>query len=533
MLDELSLRNAGILNAATIEPGPGLTVITGESGAGKTLLIGALRLLVGDTARRDQIGPGGDELVAEGRFVQDDTETVARRRVGKEGRSRSYLDGAMVPARRLAEVIGGRIELVAQHDAMLLARPDGARSLVDGALDAAGRGLLADYREAYGRLAAIKARLRANGGDLRALERELDMVRFQADEIATAAFSEGEDAALAARAIRLRNAEAAAEGLAAAAAALGEDRGAVDRLGEALGEVTRLAALDPGFEALRLQLLEAAATLDATHNEVARFAVELDRDPSDLEETEQRLALLGDLQRKYGASLDDVLAFAAAAEARSAELVAGLAEAESDAEALIKATTVLGEAGEGLREARVEAASRLSQSAVAHLRELGFSDPTVHIEVTPSAPAADGADRIVLMFASDGALTPAPVRSIASGGELSRLVLALRLSSANGATPIVAFDEVDAGIAGATALALGRKLVRLAKDRQVLCITHLPQVAAHASTHYAVRRDGPTALVVRVDGEERVEELARMLAGLPDSEKGREHAAELLAQASA
>ena len=193
MLDELSVSNLGIIADATLEPGAGLVVVTGETGAGKTLLLGALQLLIGEPARRDQVGPEGDELRVEGRFQWVDGEHVAARRVSREGRSRAYVDGAMVPAKALSTKTDGLVEIVAQHDHLALASAAGVRAMIDGALDAAGQKTLADYRIAWERLVGLRHESELLGGDRRALERELDMVRFQAEEIADAGFAAGDD----------------------------------------------------------------------------------------------------------------------------------------------------------------------------------------------------------------------------------------------------------------------------------------------------------------------------------------------------
>lgn len=531
MLDELRVANLGIIAEAVVEPGSGFVVVTGETGAGKTLLLGAIRLLIGEKARRDQVGPAGSDLVVEGRFEVGGEDRVARRRVTAEGRSRAYLDGAMVPARTLTTEIGSTVELVAQHDAFRLASSDGVRNMVDGVLDREGRGLLADYGTAFAHLTGVRERQRLLGGDRRAVGRELDMVRFQVSEIASAGFTAGDDVDLHERAQRLRNTEAIAAELAAIREAVGGDLGARDRLALAAAAAGRLAGLDPETVGLSKQLNELAMLLDEVTGDIATRAADARRDPVDLDHVETRLATLANLQRKYGESLDEILAYGERAEVREAELTELIAEAETIDESLQKAETRVSEAGERLCDARRSAAERLATAAVGHLRDLGFADPVVAIDVTPGPAGPAGADRCALLFASDEALEMAPVHRIASGGELSRLVLALHLASGVADAPVVAFDEVDAGIGGTTALAMGRKLRDLAAEGQVLAVTHLPQVAAFAERHYVVRRSGVGAEVVRLEGAARLEELTRMLAGLSDSTTGREHAAELLEMA--
>jgi DNA repair protein RecN (Recombination protein N) len=530
MLEEIAVTNLGLIDSARLEPGAGLVVVTGETGAGKTLLLGALRLLSGEQTRKDQVGPFGDETFVEGRFILGGEEIVLGRRIGG-GKSRAYIDGSMAPARALAERAESSIDIVGQQDRMLLAEPQAVRALVDESLESAGREARSRYSEAWEGLMEVRRRLGTLGGDRRALERELEMLRFQTAEITDAGFASGEDARLETEATRLRNVETLGEHLSAAGRASGEE-GALGGIDTAARELRVAARTDPSLGDLAAQAGEAATLLSDLNAEISRTADALERDPAALSAVEDRLALLGDLRRKYGDTLDEILDFGEEAAARAAELdgllrQAGELEAEEQG-ALVQAKA----AGEDLRAARVEAGARLATSAVGHLRDLGFSDPVVVLDVQRADLAASGADRITLAFASDAALPPGPVSRVASGGELSRLVLALRLAAGAEDADVVAFDEIDAGIGGATALAMGRKLAALAVSRQVLCVTHLPQVAAFADRHFVVTRDGNRASVRAVAGEERVEELSRMLAGLPGSDKGRDHAAELLTLAA-
>jgi DNA repair protein RecN (Recombination protein N) len=356
------------------------------------------------------------------------------------------------------------------------------------------------------------------------------MVRFQADEIAEAGFGAGDDVTLAADAERLRNRETLVEGLAAAAEALRED-GAGAALDQAAAHLRRVSKHDPALQPLADQAAE-LAVLAGELASAAENAAEPSMDDGDnLNAVELRLAALGDLKRKYGASLDEVLEFGDAATRRAAELTSVIDRAEGAHAALAEAETNVATRSAALLAARVRATKKLAKRARSHLTSLGFDDPVVHFDVVSAAPGPGGADRITLAFASDRALTPGPVARTASGGELSRLVLALRLASGVADADVIAFDEIDAGVGGSTALALGKKLADLAGGRQVLCVTHLPQVAAFADTHYVVDRHGTAAAVRLVDGDERLREISRMLAGLAGSEKGRDHAAELLAAA--
>jgi DNA repair protein RecN (Recombination protein N) len=523
VIDELRVVNLGVIEDATIEPGPGLVVVTGETGAGKTMLLGALRLLLGGTARSDAIGPHGEEARVEGRFVGEE-ETVAARRITASGRSRAYLNGSMVAVKELADQMGGRVEVVGQHDHLLITRPGMVRALLDNSLDAEGLEALRSYQAAWTAMREIEAARQAIGGDRRALERELELVRHQTDEITRAGFALDDEEALTIRSTRLRHAEELQTELTAAYDAIE----AAEGIDEAVGRIRRAQSLDPSLTALG----EQAAAIQVQAGEVRaglRGAVEaLGHDPGELEELESRIALLNDLKRKYGSDLDEVLAFGDRAAVRADEIGALLGRADRLETELGEAQAAVNAAGERLRSARRRTAKEIAGAAAGHLRQLGFTSPVVEIVVAPTGPAATGTDSVELLFSSDEAIAPGPAGRVASGGELSRLVLSLRLAAGVGEATIIAFDEIDAGIGGATALAMGEKLRGLAAGRQVLCVTHLPQVAAFAATHLVVDRAGATARVRPVVGEERVGEIARMLSGLPESERGQEHAVELI-----
>jgi DNA repair protein RecN (Recombination protein N) len=526
VIDELRVSNLGIIEDATIEPGPGLVVVTGETGAGKTMLLGALRLLMGGPARTEAIGPHADEARVEGRFiVEGDREMVVARRLTPSGRSRAYLDGGMVPVKELITRMEGAVEVVGQHDHLLITRPGSVRALLDDTLDAEGQDARRAYQSAWGALKDVENAQAELGGDRRALERELELTAHQAQEIAAAGFEAGEDGALATRARRLRHAEELTTELAAAYDSLDRAEGVDD----AAGRVRRAGSLDPSLAPIVEQAADAQALIGELRTALRGAVDALDHDPGELEELEARIAVLNDLRRKYGSDLEEVLAFGDRAAARVEQIGGLLARADRlDSELADARETVLA-AGERLRASRLRAAKQVAGSAIDHLRNLGFSAPVVDLAVTPAAPTSAGIDAVELLFSSDESITPAPAGRVASGGELSRLVLSLRLAAGVGDAAVIAFDEIDAGIGGATALAMGEKLSGLAEGRQVLCVTHLPQVAAFASTHFVVDREGATARVRPVVGDERVAEIARMLSGLPESLRGQEHAVELLA----
>jgi DNA repair protein RecN (Recombination protein N) len=530
MIDELIVRNLGLIEEAHVLPGPRLTVITGETGTGKTLLLGALRLLLGETSKPDLVGPFGDEATVDGRFITSaGTEIAASRRMPRTGRSRAYLDGTVASAAALDEATTGLVEIIGQHDQLSLMRPSEARRLVDAVLDGDGLAARVEYRSLWERLADLKDRQEQLGGDRRSLERERDLADHQATEIATSGFSIGDDAELARSLTRLRNAAELTEFLAAAQRVIDQTR---ETFGEAVVSVRRAARLDDGLEELTDGLAAIEQGLGEVAIDVGDEIDRLDDDPASLEEAEARFAALSDLKRKYGATLEEILEFGRRMTERAKTLSELLDSADritgeiATTERELEATAAL------LTAARRRAGDEVTRTALQDLGDLGFRDPILEVRIEPIEPGPSGADRVSLQFASDRRLTPGDLARVASGGELSRLVLALRLAGGPGAVEALVFDEVDSGIGGTTAVEVGRKLAALADRHQVLCVTHLPQVAAFADVHYVVTRSDHSATVERVDGDRRVEELSRMLAGTTDSEHTKRAAADLLDMAS-
>ena len=525
MLSYLHVKNLGVLEDASIEPGPGFTVITGETGAGKTMLLGALRLITGEKVKPGMVGPFGEEAVAEGIFGEGDDELGITRVLPRQGRSRAYLDGGLVAAGALVDSLGGLVEIVGQHEQLLLKRSHTVLHLVDGVLDEQGRQVRDSYEEAWARYRTELDQQRRLGSDRMGFERELDLVRYQAREIETAGLHPGDDAQMEGMAARLRNAELVRESLTLATTEL---ESIAESAGTVISQLRRVSAVDDGLVG---PVGQAEALGELTHDLIRTVREEFESmgdDPDALHLVEQRLTALGELKRKYGKTLDEVLEFGADAARRAAELEGLLDEASSIGDRVAAAEKELAKTGSDLRAARIAAARGIEEAGRAHLGELGLPSTTLHFEIGDRDPGPTGTDHFELRFASDDRLEAGAVVEVASGGELSRLVLALRLATRTRDTGTLVFDEVDAGVGGATALALGRKLADLAQGSQVLCVTHLPQVAAHADTHYLIERTGNSAQVRMVDGEDRLTELSRMLAGLPESERGREAAAELL-----
>lgn len=525
MLHHLRVVNLGVIADTALDFAPGLNVITGETGTGKTLLLGGLRLLLGDKADGSLVGGGEGEARVEGLFGHGDDEVAVVRTVPAGGKSRAYADGVLVSAAALAEQVGDMVEIIGQHDQLALRRPATVLALIDSSAPDLVAPARAEYQAAWERLREVEEASAALGGDGMALRRELDLVAFQAVEISRVAPTDGEDAALEVEASRLRNIEEITVNLAHATRLL-EQMSEIG--GETIARLRKVADLDPSSQ----EMANGAELLIEQLSELTRDVVDaaegLDRDEERLEEIEARLTTLGDLKRKYGPSLAEVIEFGQKASERAAEIEETLGAADQIEERLRKARADVLTAASALTGARREAAAKLTDRAMEHLADLGMGRPRLDIRLEPSEPGPSGADRAEAWFSSDPRLEMTPIGSGASGGELSRLVLAIRLAARTEAGETLVFDEVDTGVGGTTALALGRKLADLAEHAQVICVTHLPQVAAFARRHFVVTRDGGSADAVRVDGEDRVREITRMLAGLPDSEAGQVAARELL-----
>jgi len=578
VLVELRARELGVIADLTLVLGPGMTAITGETGAGKTLVVEAIDLLVGGRADPGAVRAGATEAVVEGRFVVEPAgsggrvepagsgggvepsgeidliERVVRRVVPAKGRSRAHLDGAMATAAELAELGRGLIDLHGQHAHQSLLHPGAQRA----ALDAFGGVDTAALSAARNRLADLDAVLAELGGDARARAREIDLLHHQVAELAAAGiYDPGEDGALVAEEDRLGHAEASRNAAAAAHEVLTADLGAADAVGRAVAAVHGrgpLAAVEQRLRGLGAELADVAA-------ELRDLAESLDSDPVRLAAIRERRQLLVDLRRKYGATLAEVMAFALEAEDRLLhleQLEARAAGLDTDRAAAVAEMAV---AAAVVRRQRQAAAPRLAAEVQPRLEELAMPKAQMTVEVA----GEDGAELTFLLTANPGE-PPAPLAKVASGGELARVMLALRLVLAglpgaggpsgpaergtqgpsgpaerekrgrSTSVPTLVFDEVDAGIGGEAALAVGRSLAALGRDYQVLVVTHLPQVAAFAHQHVVVEKHeaaGRTVSTVSVaEGDSRVRELARMLSGHPDAEHARAHAEELLAAAA-
>jgi len=530
VLDELRVTNLGIVAEINVAFGLGLTAITGETGAGKTLLVEALELLLGSRADPGLVRDGADEARVEGRFVgPDGEEHVLARVLPADGRSRAYVDGRLATAAELAEIGATMVDLHGQHAHQRLLAAAVQRSTLDEFAGPAAAEPIAELRVARAEVRALRAELDALGGDERARAREADLLRFQITEIDDAAITDaGEDDALRAEEALLADAVAIREALDGAYHAV--EHGGLDALGTAvaaLAERAPLAELHDRTKAMQAELAELSHDLRAATDGVSE-------DPGRLEALRARRHLLRQLRRKYGESLADVLAY-------SKEVHERLEQLEHHDEHAAQLQARIGEAGARadaaalrLRDARHAAAAPLADAVTEHLRELAMPRAQVEVAVEPGEPTDDGADVVTFLLAANPGESARPLAKAASGGELARTMLALRLVSVDAPATLV-FDEVDAGIGGEAGTAVGRLLGVLGAHHQVLCVTHLAQVAAFADRQVVVEKveqGGRTVTTATpVDGEARVRELSRMLAGVGESDHARGHAAELLAAA--
>ncbi|WP_420453691.1 DNA repair protein RecN [Ilumatobacter sp.] len=529
MLSELHIENLGVIERLDLVVGPGLTALTGETGAGKTMLVEAIELLVGARADATVVRHGADEARVEGRFVdRHGEERVLGRAVPAQGRSRAYVDGRLATVASLAEVATDLVDLHGQHAHQALLSVATQRE----ALDRHGEVDLAPLRAARARLTEIDAEAATLGGDDRVRAREIDLLRFQVAELDAADVDDpDEDVRLDAEESLLADAVAHREAGSAAHEQLAGEAGARDAIGAALAA---LRDRRPFTDAVG-RLHDVLAELDDLATSVEAIGESIDESPTRLDEVRGRRQLLADLRRKYGDDLAAVMAFHAEAEDRLRELESYEERAaELDArraEALEREQV----AARAVGRTRRAAAGPLAEAVEARLRTLAMPAASVAIEVGEHDADHPG-DRVRFLLAANPGAPLLPLTRVASGGELARTMLALRLvmSGAGGdgvSSVTLVFDEVDAGIGGEAAQAVGDALADLARHHQILVVTHLAQVAAVADSQVSVSKavhDGATfATARRVDGDDRVEEIARMLSGSATS-GARRHAAELL-----
>lgn len=550
MLIELRIRNYAVIDRLTLRIGPGLNVLTGETGAGKSIVVGALSLLLGERASTEVVRAGGDRATVEGVFdvgerpkilafladhgiEPDDGLLILRREVASEGRSRAWINGSPATAGMLGEVGRQLVDMHGQHEHQTLLRGDEQRAILDAY---AGTGaLVAEVRAAHRRLREAETRLAALERKRRETEQQAEFLRHQVQEIEQAKLREGEEEELEEEANRLDHAEELAtlsgrlyQSLYAAEDAI------VSRLAELRRTLEQLVRIDP-TQAEALELFEPAyINLEELGRLVGRYQASVEYDPGRLDEIRRRQDLIYRLKTRFGPELKDVIE--AGQRARAAlDLLDGAAfERRALEREVEEARATLHDLAARLRAERQDAAARLSTEIMALLPEVGLGGGHFEVGLIELAEVgADGAEQVEFRVALNAGFEPRPLARVASGGELSRVMLALKtVLASHDRIPTLVFDEIDTGIGGQIGHRVGEKLRQVADQHQVFVITHLAQIACRADNHFRVEKgtvDGVTATtVVHLEGEERVRELARILGGDPESAASLEHARELL-----
>ncbi len=535
MLQALELHDFAIVDSLRLELSPGLNVLTGETGAGKSILIDALALLAGGRADLNLIRAGRGSALIQGLFAEGAGLESAARRLQAGGRSSARLDGELVTVGELSERLGNLVAIHGQHASQVLSSPAEQRKLLDRLLDEEAQRALGRYRETYALHQQTERDLERLREATRERARWLDILQFQLSEIDNAKLEDGEKERLEAETDSLRHAERILQGAGSALENLSEGEvSALSLLAAGLRDLAMAGRYQPTLAALALELGEALSSAQAIGAEVASFLSDFEAEPGRLETLEKRLSLIESLERKYGEGIGAVLAYRAEAERE----LGGLQDAEENVSALeARRQLLLGalSADAGLlSQARERVAETLGKAVTRELRTLGMRNAAFSAEVRPSGLGAFGGDEILFLFSANLGEPSAPLASVASGGELSRVMLALNVVTGS-EVPVLAFDEVDAGIGGKTARAVGGLLKQLARTHQVLVVTHLPQVAAFADAQFYVEKEeqgGRTVTRVRrLEPLERELELARMLSG-STSDAALANARELLAEAS-
>ena len=519
MLTELHIENLGVIDTLDLQLSEGLVALTGETGAGKTMIVEAINLLVGGRADAGMVRPGATEARVEGRFVFGDEEVILCRTIPLDGRSRAYVNGRLATVGQLAEHGLDLVDMHGQHAHQSLLGAKAQRE----ALDAYAKVDLEPLRNARAVVTEIDAALATLGGDDRMRAREIDLLRFQVNEIIEAALQGAdEDEQLSREEDVLADAVNYREALWKAVAALSEESGATDNLGNA---VSALSNKEPfaGFVS-RMKALQ--SELEDISADIRDEADSIEENPSRLDEVRQRRQLLVDLRRKYGDSLEEVIAFGEESAVRLAELESFEARAATLDQERAVAVRKLEAAQAVVGKARRDGAAPLAQQVQKNLRTLAMAHAVIDVSV-----GQDPGDDVVFLLAANPGSPVMPLTKVASGGELARTMLALRLVLSSGPNTLV-FDEVDAGIGGEAAVAVAQALALLGKRHQVLVVTHLPQVAAAGHAHIQVSksvRSGKTyAQAATLGEEERIAEIARMLSGGVAEATALEHARELL-----
>lgn len=555
MIEQIQIRDLGVISESQLDLGPGLTVLTGETGAGKTMVLNALGLLLGSRSDASAVRKGQEQAFVEGRWLLpkdaldritaagieiEDGELLVSRSISSEGRSKATVSGRSVPISVLTEIGEHLVVVHGQSDQIRLKSASAQREALDQFGGAALTELLQKYGEIYSAWKMAANRLQVLTTESSSRAREADEIRAAVEELTKLDPKQGEDTDLSELAEKLTHLEELRIAAAAAHEELSSDSfddssDAITSIGKARRALEQVSHHDPALEKLAEQLKEIGFSLNETAASISSYISGLDNDgASELERVQSRRAELSAAMRKYGPTLDEVIAYLESAGSRLLDL-------DSSDEAISKLvleekqlSAEAHELAEKISAIRAKSAAELSAAVTAELSALAMNGASLEVSISRlSELSAHGFDQVALLLSAYPGAEPRPIGKGASGGELSRIMLAIEVVLAKSElAPTFIFDEVDAGVGGAAATEVGKRLAMLARNAQVIVVTHLPQVAAFASRHLRVLKSSSAEFtatdVVRLEGEQVVEELARMLSGLSESESGRSHAKELL-----
>ena len=555
MIEQIHIRDLGVIREAQLDLGPGLTVLTGETGAGKTMVLNALGLLLGSRSDASAVRKGQEQAFVEGRWLLpkealdritasgieiEDGELLVSRSISSEGRSKATVSGRSVPVGVLTEIGEHLVVVHGQSDQIRLKSASAQREALDQFAGASLAALTDKYSEIYSAWKMAANRLQVLTTESSSRAREADEIRAAVEELTKLDPKSGEDVELSELAEKLTHLEELRIAAAAAHEELSSDSfddssDALTSIGKARRALEQVSNHDPELEKLAEQLKEIGFSLNETAASISSYIAGLDNDgASELEKIQSRRAELSSAMRKYGPTLDEVIAYLETAGSRLLDLDSSdeaIASLTIEEQQLSKQAHDL---AEQISSIRTKAAAELSAAVTAELSALAMTGASLGASVTRLGElTAHGYDQVALLLSAYPGAEPRPIGKGASGGELSRIMLAIEVVLAKSElAPTFIFDEVDAGVGGAAASEVGKRLAMLARNAQVIVVTHLPQVAAFASRHLRVLKSSTAEFtatdVVRLEGEQVVEELARMLSGLSESESGRSHAKELL-----
>ena len=555
MIEQIHIRDLGVIREAQLDLGPGLTVLTGETGAGKTMVLNALGLLLGSRSDASAVRKGQEQAFVEGRWLLpkealdritasgieiEDGELLVSRSISSEGRSKATVSGRSVPVGVLTEIGEHLVVVHGQSDQIRLKSASAQREALDQFAGAPLAALTDKYAETYTAWKMAANRLQVLTTESSSRAREADEIRAAVEELTKLDPKSGEDAELSELAEKLTHLEELRIAAAAAHEELSSDSfddssDALTSIGKARRALEQVSNHDPELEKLAEQLKEIGFSLNETAASISSYIAGLDNDgASELEKIQSRRAELSSAMRKYGPTLDEVIAYLETAGSRLLDLDSSdeaIASLTIEEQQLSKQAHDL---AEQISSIRTKAAAELSAAVTAELSALAMTGASLEASVSRlSELTTHGFDQVALLLTAYPGAEPRPIGKGASGGELSRIMLAIEVVLAKSElAPTFIFDEVDAGVGGAAASEVGKRLAMLARNAQVIVVTHLPQVAAFANRHLRVLKSSTTEFtatdVVRLEGEQVVEELARMLSGLSESESGRSHAKELL-----